>query len=236
MRFITSVNDTDETFTELSEGLKLFPETTDLAPDIDWLNTALEDAVTARRALRTPLIKARVALRLANYEADRTIRACANAAEIADGSRRGPVFDALFPDGLTKVIAPQGARQIPPTEALISRMTKSKKPAVVEFAQEWQPKLSAPLAKLQAAADAYKAAQKADGEAFLEEVALREQHAHAVDKVMGLVRAAFPKDRAKQDLVFPEQGSSSSGESAESAPNGDKGAPSPDKAPAPIPA
>ncbi|MFO0589007.1 MAG: hypothetical protein U0441_15765 [Polyangiaceae bacterium] len=115
-------------------------------------------------------------------------------------------------------------------------MTKSKHPAVMEFAQEWQPKLAAALSKLQGAADAYKAATKADGDAFLEEVALREQHAHAVDKVMGLVRAAFPKDRAKQDLVFPESSGSSSAESGESAAAKNKSAPPAAKTPAQNPA
>ena len=58
---------------ELAAGLHLFPETASLAPDLDAVNTSLEAAHNARRAKRTPLVKARVALRLANYEADSAI-------------------------------------------------------------------------------------------------------------------------------------------------------------------
>ncbi len=189
--------------TELVEGLKLFPETTPLATDIEALTAALETAASGRKALRKPLVKARVALRLANYLADQEIRSCGKAAEIADGGRRGPVFDALFPEGVGPVVAPAGARQIKPTEKLLERLTHSKNAAVIAFAQQWQPKLAAALAKLQAAADGHEAARKADAAAFVQETALREEHAHTVDKLMGAVRAAFPRDRAKQDLVFP---------------------------------
>lgn len=212
--------------TELVEGLKLFPETTPLATDIEALTASLEGAATARKALRKPLVKARVALRLANYLADQEIRSCGKAAEIADGGRRGPVFDALFPDGVGPVVAPAGARQIKPTEKLLERLTSSKNAAVIAFAQTWQPKLAAVLAKLQAAADSHEAARKADAAAFVEETALREEHAHTVDKLMGAVRAAFPRDRAKQDLLFPVVEESSGGAEAEpdapEPPNGGK--------------
>jgi hypothetical protein len=189
---------------ELATGLKLFPETTPLAAGIDAVNTELEAANNTRRSKRTPLVKARVALRLANYETDQVIRSCARAAEIADGGRRGPVFNTLFPQGVGPVVAPAGARQIKPTEALLDRLSKSKNAAVVAFAVEWKPKLSAELTKLTAAADAHKSALKAHASDFSEELALREEHRQSVDKVMGLVRATFPNDRAKQDLVFPE--------------------------------
>lgn len=188
---------------ELASGLQLFPETAPLAPDFEAVNTALEAAYNARRAERTPLVKARVALRLGNYEADQTIRSCGKAAEIADGGRRGPVFHALFPDGVGPVVSPAGAQQVKPTEGLLERLEKSKNEAVKTFAQEWAPKLKAALDKLKAAADAHKAALSAHGGKFQEEVALRDQHRQSVDKLMGQVRAAFPGDRIKQDLVFP---------------------------------
>ncbi len=202
---------------ELEEGLKLFPETTPLAADLESLDDSLEAALAARRALRKPLVKARVALRFANYLVDNAIKACGKSAEIADGSRRGPVFKTLFPQGVGPVTAPAGARQIPPTDQLLSRMTKSKNAAVTAFAAEWQPKIEAPLATLKAAGDAHTAALKADGLAFVEELALREEHAHTVDRLMGQVRAAFPRDRAKQDLVFPavDDGGASASDAAD---------------------
>jgi hypothetical protein len=205
---------------ELVEGLKGFPETASLAADLEALNDELEAAQQARRAKRRPLAKARVALRFANYFTDQTIRSCSKAAEIADGARRGPVFNAVFPDGVGPVVAPAGSRQITPTQDLLNRLTTSKNAAVIEFAKEWKPKLEAALKKLQDAAAAHKTATKADGDAFLEELALREQHAHTVDRLMGQVRSAFPRDRAKQDLVFPvvdEGGSAASAPEASTA-------------------
>lgn len=201
--------------TELVAGLQLFPETQDLAPAFEQLNTELDAAYQTRRSKRPALMKARVGLRMAAFQMDQVIRACSKAAEIADGARRGPVFETLFPENLGPVIAPAGARQIPPSEKLVGRMVKSKHPAVITFAQEWAPKLEAALAKLRSAADAHKAAFKNHGDAFQDELALREEHLLAVDKLMGQVRAAFPGDRAKQDLVFPSVasgGSASSGD------------------------
>lgn len=60
------------------------------------------------------------------------------------------------------------------------------------------------LAKLGAAAEVHKAARAAYDQAFQEEVALREEHRRYVDRLMGEVRAAFPGDRARQDIVFPQ--------------------------------
>jgi hypothetical protein len=65
-------------------------------------------------------------------------------------------------------------------------------------------------------------------------VALRDEHFLSVDKLMGLVRAAFPRDRARQDLIFPvveddgESGGSSEDESggpAEGSSTGEGGSP-----------
>jgi hypothetical protein len=188
---------------ELVAGLQLFPETQDLAPGFDQLNTELSQAHDARRAHRAPLVKARVAVRFANFTTDQAIRSCAKAAEIADGGRRGPIFDALFPKGVGPVVAPMGVRQIKPTEDLIDRLAKSKHSAVIPFAAEWTPKLEAALATLTAAAAALEAARATHDDAFRDEVGLRDEHRRRVDRLMGETRAAFPGDRVRQNLVFP---------------------------------
>lgn len=188
---------------ELAEGLKLFPETAGYAPDQEQRDDELEQAHEARRALRKPLVKKRVALRLANYTTDREIRAMAKAAESADGGRRGPIFTALFPEGLWPVVAPMGARQVKPTEALAGRLSKSKHPDVMAFAVEWQPKIDAAAAQISGAAAAHLAARKAHDGAFQTEVAVRDEHRRQVEVLMGHVRSAFPGDRVRQDLVFP---------------------------------
>lgn len=188
----------------LVAGLQYFPETAPLASDFEQLNEEMKQAHTARSALRPALVKARVAVRFANFEVDQLIRTCSKAAEIADGGRRGPVFKAAFPEGVGPVIAPLGARQMKPTEKLLERLEKSKDAAVVAFAAEWMPKIAAVLAKLKAAAEAHTAARKAHDQAFAEEVALRTEHRRSVDRLMGQVRAAFPGDRDRQNIVFPQ--------------------------------
>lgn len=216
---------------ELIAGLLLFTETSGYAPSFESLNEELDASYTSRQAKRKPLVKARVALRFANYEVDQLIRSAARAAEIADGGRRGPIFQATFPEGVGPVVAPDGARQIPPTAALVDRITRSRVASIDPYRAEWLPKLQAGLAKLQAAAAAYDAARKDYLAAFADELALRQDHLLAVDRLIGLVRAAFPHDRARQDLVFPAVEEGDDVASAE----GDGPAPSPDPA-APKPA
>jgi len=189
---------------ELCAGLRIFAETATFASPFEALNDELDAAHTTRRNLRKPLLEKRAAFRFAHYDTDQIIRMIHRAAEIADGGRKnGPIVTFLFPEGLGPVVAPYGMRQIPPTEKLIVDMQRCKLPGSDAFCAEWLPKLQASLTKLKATAEAYKVAHKAHADAFQDEVALRAEHYQAVDKVMGLVRAAFPNDRARQDLIFP---------------------------------
>jgi hypothetical protein len=201
---------------ELCIGLGMFPESAPLAPVFQAVNDDLATAYEARRATRLPLVKARVAVRFGNYKVDQAIRAAWRAAEIADGGRRGPVSKAAFPDGLAPVVAPNGARQIGPTEALLDRMAKSKVEGMDAFRAEQAPKIEAALSALRAADTDHKAAHKAYVDAFGTELGLRQEHYRALDRIIGGVKAAFPGDRAKQDLVFPEV------ESAAAASEGDE--------------
>jgi hypothetical protein len=188
----------------LCAGLRRFPETKAHEPAFKQLNDKLDDAYLARRTARKALIEARAELRFGDYFADQTIRASARAAEIADGGRRGAIFEAIFPDGLTPVVAPKGAKQIAPTQALVDRLTHSGLAGIDAYRSEWLPKLTTSLAELQGASDGVTTANEAYLAAFQKELNLRREHHAAVDQLMGHVRAAFPRDKAKQDLVFPE--------------------------------
>lgn len=219
---------------ELVAGLSFFSETKAYAPSFQELNDELNAAHTARRAARKPLVEKRAVFRFAQHSTDQTIRMSHRAAEIADGGRRGPLTTALFPDGLGPVVAPFGARQIKPTEELVERLNTCKLPAAEAFRAEWKPKLEATLTALKAADKDRNDARDAYLNAFRAEVALRDEHFLSVDKLMGLVRAAFPRDRARQDLIFPvveddgESGGSSEDESggpAEGSSTGEGGAP-----------
>ncbi|EYF07908.1 hypothetical protein [Chondromyces apiculatus] len=188
----------------LQTGLRAFPETTPLATAFEVLNDGLETAHLERQARRKPMVQARARVRFGNYHVDQAIRMTHNAAQNADGGRRGPLTIALFPEGLTEVVAPKGAAQIAPTEELLDRFAKSKLPAMVPLRAEWVPRIETELARLQQAAATYEAARKAYVDAYTEEVAQRAEHARQVDRLMGLVRAEFPRDKAKQDVIFPD--------------------------------
>ncbi|MCC6527156.1 MAG: hypothetical protein IT373_31195, partial [Polyangiaceae bacterium] len=143
------------------------------------------------------------ALRFANWQTDQLIRSASRAAEIADGGSRGPIHAAAFPDGLAPVVAPGGARQVKPTEELVARITKSKLTQIEAYRTEWGPKLEASLAALRTAAGAYEAARKDLLDVFQTELALRDEHRLAIERLLGQVRTAFPGDASKRDLVFP---------------------------------
>ncbi|MBI3186085.1 MAG: hypothetical protein HYZ28_28445 [Myxococcales bacterium] len=110
-------------------------------------------------------------------------------------------------------VAPWGKQQIEPAEKLILRLESSKQSALAPIQSEWAPRLKQALADLRKAATDHTNAERAYSTTFAEELSLRTQHMLHVDKIAGLARAAFPGDRATQDLIFPvtveEEGSDS---------------------------
>ncbi|MDI1446998.1 hypothetical protein [Polyangium sp. 6x1] len=188
---------------ELAAGLSQFPETTAAANDIRAVNDALGAQQDKRRALRIPVVEARAALRFAELGAERVIRSSLRAAEIEDGGRRGRICACLFPKGLRPVVIPMGKRQVRPLKELVERLQNAKLAGIDVYRAAWLPKLLCALGSLEAAVDAHLAALAAHDEAFQVELALRDAHHDAVDKVIGVVRAAFPRDRELQDVIFP---------------------------------
>lgn len=188
---------------DLVAGLRGFAETRALAGAFEALNQQLYDAFALRLARTLPLNEARARLRLADFTTDMVIRTFARAVEIADHGRKGPLYEHVFPDGLTPVVAPTGRRQLAPTQGLIEHLVKSRHERIDPVRAEWVPRLEAAVAEMQEAMGLHAAATEAHQEAFRHELRLRAAHELAVDRLMGEVRAAFPKDRAWQDVVFP---------------------------------
>ena len=188
---------------ELVAGLFHFPETAPIAGGFESLNDELAAQHRERITLRAPMLRARARMRLAEHHVDQMLRSAARAAEITDGGRRGRIAGTLLPDGLKPVVAPRGRAQLKPTRELVERLAHAKVAGIEAYRSEWLPRLEAALARLEAAVGEYEGAQAAHREAFKIEVALREAHHDAVDRIMGQVRAAFPRDRAIQDLIFP---------------------------------
>ena len=188
---------------ELAAGLAQFPETSSAALEIEAVNDALDSQHQMRRALRVPVVKTRAAMRFAEYNAERTIRTALRAAEIEDGGRRGRICTAVFPKGSTPIITPAGRAQVKPMKELVDRLQHAKVPGIEAYRNGWLPRLEAALAGLQAAIAAHESAFAAHDDAFKAELALRDAHHDAVDRAMGIVRAAFPRDRELQDVIFP---------------------------------
>jgi hypothetical protein len=191
---------------ELVAGLQQYAETAPYAPAFEALNMALLTQHRARRELREPLLLARARLRFADLRTDRVIRQAFCAAKLADGGRRhaGPITAALFPRGLKPVVVAKGRAQLQPTKDLITRLTLARVGGIDDYRAEWLPKLKAARQDLEGVIAAYDAATEAHDQAFLLEKALREEHYVEIERIMGRVRTAFPRDRELQDSIFPE--------------------------------
>ena len=189
---------------ELVEGLQQFPETTSASTGFEKTNNDLFAQYQTRMSLRTPILHARVKIRLTQRKVDQALRSAAHGAEIADGGRRGRIFGVAFPMGLKPVVSPVGRGQVKPTVEWIERLEKSQLEGIDAYRDEWLPKIKSALATLNAAIAAHEQSTAAYNDAFKSELAVREAHHDAVDKIIGLVRAAFPRDREIQDVIFPQ--------------------------------
>jgi hypothetical protein len=188
----------------LVRGLSNFEKTRAHATAFKALNDELHAQLERRRALRKPWLEARQDVRFADWNGDQVIRAYQRAAEIADGGRRGPISQATLPDGISPVVAPSGSRQLPALVALIKRLKNARVEGIDAFRDAELPKLEAARTQLETAIAAYQAARTAYNEAFAVEKAMRDEHRLAVDALMGAVRAAFPGDKALQNVIFPD--------------------------------
>lgn len=208
---------------ELHAGLSQFDETLAAANEAHAVNDALANQYQIRLQLHRPVLNARAILRFAEYNVDRVIRSAHRAAEIEDGGRRGRISTTLFPQGLKPVTKPSGRAQAKPTKDLIDRLKLSSVAGMDAFRAVWLAKLETALAKLDAAISTYESARDAHAQAFRAEMALRDAHWEMVDRVMGLVRSAFPLDKDVHDVIFPivtddSPKRESSGEEIEKAP------------------
>lgn len=188
---------------ELHAGLSRFPETAAAAADVLAVNEALHTQMQKRVALMVPVVKTRAALRFAEYHVDSVLRSAFHAAQVEDGGRSGRVCQAVFPEGIREVTKAEGKAQVKPTKEVIERLKLAKVSGIDEYRSAWLPKLESALGQLETAITSHEASQLAHQEAFAEERALREVHHETVDRVIGMVRAAFPRDKNMQDVIFP---------------------------------
>ncbi|MEK6607719.1 MAG: hypothetical protein AABZ30_08675 [Myxococcota bacterium] len=188
---------------DAAEGLRQFPETQPLAEPLQELNERLGEARLARMAAELAVAPHSARVRFGDFLCDTAIRSLSRDAEVADGGRRGPVFDGIFPSGLNAVVATSGAAQLDATVALERRFSESRVAGVEPLRTEWMPRLADARQKLEDAVAARKTGRRALADARAREEAVMEEHETAIDKLLGQVRAIFPRDVARQNVVFP---------------------------------
>lgn len=188
---------------ELYEGLARFPETAHAATLVHTINDALHAQFQKRVSLVVPVVKARAALRFADYHKDGVLRSAYHAAQVGAGGRNGALVQAIFPDGVRAMARSSGQGQAQPIRDVIERLTSSKLPGIDDYRNTWLPKLRAAHAQLEAAMTTYEEATTAHREAFIKECELRDTHYETMDRAMGIVREAFPLDRDMHEVIFP---------------------------------
>jgi len=188
---------------DLQAGLDQLPETRPLAAEFGALTEDLIQSQAARGPLQVDLSRARARARFANFGFDDVLRQVAIACEAADGGKRGPVFGAVFPDNLTCVITPAGESQAKTGEAFVRGFEATGVLGVAAVREAWLPRVAAALTELKAALAARDEAVARLAVARAREEALCEDHELALERVMGQVRALFPRRRDLWDAIFP---------------------------------
>lgn len=188
---------------ELHAGLMQFPEMEGTAAEVLAVNDALHAQVQKRLGLLVPVVKARSALRFAEYHVDSVLRSAFHAAQVEDGGRGGRIVQAVFPDGIREATQPVGRAKIKHTKSIVERLSHLNISGIDEYRTTWLPKLEAALIQLDSAITTHKSATLTHQEAFAQEQTLRAAHYEVIDKVLDIMRAAFPGDQHMQDVIFP---------------------------------
>jgi hypothetical protein len=184
-------------------GLGQSPETKPLIPVVVAANEKVQAAMQVRQQSENAAIGPRVAVRFADYYVDQQLRSTWRACEIADGCPRGPIASALFPDGLSPLVAPSGPGQAVATQQFLIRARACRVAGAKPVLEEWIPRVEDALARLTSALQAREVAFATRAAALAAEDAARLDHLITMDKLGSEVRALYPKDRKRVDLVFP---------------------------------
>ena len=188
---------------ELVEGLQQFPESAPLATTIQAQNEQLDKLRRDRELAERKMPAVRARLRFAEYNYDTTVRMAARDLDVSDGGRRSVLYKAVFPDRLTDVVDASGESQLKLSSTFIARIKASNAAGIGPWREQWLPRIEEAHGKLEAALKARAAVYAEVGAARVLEEAAREDHSTIVDKLMGEVRALFPRDRKRWEVIFP---------------------------------
>lgn len=203
---------------EVGQGLRSFEETAPLAPPFEEQTLELEQLHLDTTAKDRALVPIRARVRYANYAFDAAARGASKTAEIADGGKRGALFHAIYPDGLGAVVIPSGAGQARAGRKFVDRLVESRAPGADAVRDQWLGRLQDALGGLEESLEARAAAYAELAKARAVEDAAKYDHELAVERLMGHVRAIFPRDRARWDVIFPSGSTRSPGADDDDAP------------------
>lgn len=181
--------------------LKHYPESNPLVEPFTEINDALMSTKQDKLELEMAMAPLRAMVHITDLEVDDEVRLLAKTAEMADGGRRGAIFEELFPGGISPVIVPVGAREVTFLTKLTERVKTSNKAA--ELRAEWEPRIARATERYQGVL-----AARADGlekltRARIAEELARETWFDAIERHQGFIMMTFPRDRRKQDVFFP---------------------------------
>lgn len=188
---------------ELEASLSQEPQLASTASIVRSQTAALESAYEARVKAERAMVQPKVQVRFADWRVDGTVRLVAKTAELADGGKRGPISRGLLPDGMSPLVAPVGTAQLQTTKDFVLRAKACTVPGAEKVCAETLPRVEEAMGQLETAMKARQAAEAVYVSARAAEVAAQQDHELMIEKVMGLVRSTFPKERARWDLIFP---------------------------------
>ena len=143
-------------------------------------------------------------LKFAELEAEGRVRRVFNRCRELDGDRAGPICQALFPDGLTVVLLPQGANQKLALERLRATIHSSNLAELAAHKDALVAVCDEAIGLFAPAFDAWRTAKDSFDRAYLAEAQRRDEHRRTVDAIFGGIRQALPRDRRLQDAIVPQ--------------------------------
>lgn len=176
------------------------PEHSDLHAVFLPVNDGLRADASTRDAAERALIPVRVALRFAERNVERELRALSGACVSVDGKKGGAVQALLFPNGLNAETRPRTHKQLEAARRVLNRLRTSTPAEPLRATSE--PRLLAATNALEAALDARKTANEVLGAAIAAEFSSRDDFVRAYDANAGAIRQRHPKDKETQDLYF----------------------------------
>ncbi|TKD09386.1 hypothetical protein [Polyangium fumosum] len=146
------------------------------------------------------LIVLRVEVKFTDLLADRAIRIALKRAEIEDGKAGGKIVSMLFPSGSTPIIKPVGGTQVQEMRALEGRYAEvgGIYPAAADEGQ----KIEALRVRYEQALDARRMGMEAAAQARAARNLAKEEFLDVFAEIANRIKAAFPRDKATQDLFF----------------------------------